>query len=463
MNVIISEPSGKYSTLLKTHLTARGCNVEMCGNGKSAQLMINKKKYELLVIDLETKNNSAIEVIRYFRIQYTSVRIFLTMNGREALEEIGCTEAAFYELGVSKILYKPYGEKELDKLLDDDFSLLVTTSKFAGEASFNVNAEVTLRDDLFTRIPADDFFSGNRAPFDLYIRINPNRYIMLFKRGDQISLGRLKWYRDEKKLDFLYFKTKDRSKYVQYMNLLAEKLLRVPGKNLVQKVTVVKNLTEKFIEDIYKEGIQPQLVDEGIKICENIHSMITKEKKLFKLASKMHDKYPTIYSHSFLVVFFSTMTCKALDWSSPYTMQKVSLGAMLHDIGKVNIDPYIMSLKIGELSKVQFEEYKKHPEAGVELVGNFKLVTGEVKQIIHQHHELADGSGFPQGISGNRIFLPAQVVGIVDKIARVMAERKVNAIDGLKIFFSDHENVNRYNRDVVKAFISCFTDTRVGF
>jgi len=87
-------------------------------------------------------------------------------------------------------------------------------------------------------------------------------------------------------------------------------------------------------------------------------------------------------------------------------------GGYFHDIGKIALPDAIL-LKPGPLTPEEFEIMKQHTIVGDRLCGNLRALHG-VRAIVRHHHERLDGSGYPDGLSGDDIPLVAQIIGIVD-------------------------------------------------
>ncbi len=107
----------------------------------------------------------------------------------------------------------------------------------------------------------------------------------------------------------------------------------------------------------------------------------------------------------------------------------IATAAMLHDIGKVGIDPAILN-KPGKLTPEEYEIIKTHPLIGERILKNGELAEfqGEplleaAVQICRMHHERFDGKGYPDGISGENIPIAAQVVGIADVYDALVSKR----------------------------------------
>jgi putative two-component system response regulator len=87
-------------------------------------------------------------------------------------------------------------------------------------------------------------------------------------------------------------------------------------------------------------------------------------------------------------------------------------GGYLHDIGKVAIPDSVLQ-KAGPLTADEFEIVKRHTTIGDRLCGNLRLLR-MVRPIVRCHHERTDGSGYPDGLTGEEIPLLAQIMGVVD-------------------------------------------------
>jgi putative two-component system response regulator len=87
-------------------------------------------------------------------------------------------------------------------------------------------------------------------------------------------------------------------------------------------------------------------------------------------------------------------------------------GGYLHDIGKIAIPDAIL-MKPGPLTDAEFAQMKQHPVIGDRLCGNLRALH-HVRPIVRYHHERLDGSGYPEGLSGDDVPVLAQIIAIVD-------------------------------------------------
>jgi putative two-component system response regulator len=100
-------------------------------------------------------------------------------------------------------------------------------------------------------------------------------------------------------------------------------------------------------------------------------------------------------------------------------------GAFLHDLGKVGV-PDAVLLKRGPLTPAERAAVEQHPAIGADLLRPLRSFHG-VAPVIRYHHERLDGSGYPDGLAGDAIPLPAQIVGLVDVYEALTSTRPYRA------------------------------------
>jgi putative nucleotidyltransferase with HDIG domain len=99
----------------------------------------------------------------------------------------------------------------------------------------------------------------------------------------------------------------------------------------------------------------------------------------------------------------------------------IHFGALIHDLGKVQVPAELLS-KPTRLTKLEFELIKTHAQAGYDIVKNLKF-PWRVAEMVHQHHERIDGSGYPQGLRGDDIALEARILAVAD-VTEAMASHR---------------------------------------
>jgi putative two-component system response regulator len=114
---------------------------------------------------------------------------------------------------------------------------------------------------------------------------------------------------------------------------------------------------------------------------------------------------------------------------APERIEALRLAGSLHDLGKIAVPLEILS-KPGKLSDLEFALIKTHPQVGNDILQPINF-PGGVNQIILQHHERLDGSGYPQGLKGEDILLEARILGVADVVEAMCSHRPYRPSLGL--------------------------------
>jgi PAS domain S-box-containing protein/putative nucleotidyltransferase with HDIG domain len=132
-------------------------------------------------------------------------------------------------------------------------------------------------------------------------------------------------------------------------------------------------------------------------------------------------------------------------------LEGLRYAALLHDIGKVCI-PMAILAKPARLADEEMGMMKKHPEAGNEIVRNIPF-PWPVGEIIRQHHERMDGSGYPRGMSGNDILPAARILAVADTLEAMSSHRPYRPALGLKVTLEEFRSKSgiTYDPDVCDA------------
>jgi HD-GYP domain-containing protein (c-di-GMP phosphodiesterase class II) len=102
-------------------------------------------------------------------------------------------------------------------------------------------------------------------------------------------------------------------------------------------------------------------------------------------------------------------------------VKTLNMASRLHDLGKLCIPAEILA-KPGKLTESEFAMARCHPQIGYDILKPLKL-PAQVAEIVVQHHERMNGSGYPRGLSGQDICLPARILGVADVLEAMSSHR----------------------------------------
>lgn len=108
-------------------------------------------------------------------------------------------------------------------------------------------------------------------------------------------------------------------------------------------------------------------------------------------------------------------------YADPDSLRQVYWGSLLHDIGKIGVPDAIL-LKSGPLTAEEWEIMRRHPGAGYDILARLPRLS-VAADIVLCHEERFDGSGYPRGLSGEAIPLPARLFAVIDTLDAMASDR----------------------------------------
>lgn len=206
------------------------------------------------------------------------------------------------------------------------------------------------------------------------------------------------------------------------------------------KSPTVENITQ------FKEGVS-EMVD--LILVDNETSS-----QLLKITS--HDYYT--FTHSVNVGVLSVLLSKAIyGTSSPHDMAELGAAFFLHDLGKIHVPDRLIS-KPGALTDRERLIMQEHPASGFKILSDTNQLSPECKIIVMQHHERADGSGYPQGLIGDNIHVYGRICSIVDVFDALTSKRPykepLTAFEALSLMKS--KMGHHFSSEIFVEFVQLF-------
>jgi PAS domain S-box-containing protein len=134
----------------------------------------------------------------------------------------------------------------------------------------------------------------------------------------------------------------------------------------------------------------------------------------------------------------------------------IRIAALIHDVGKVCVPTEILN-KPAPLSPIEFEIVKQHPKAAYDVLSKIEFPWA-IADIVLQHHERLDGSGYPSGLRGDQIHLEAQIIGVADVVEAMSSHRPYRAAVGTEQGLEEISKGKgtRFNPAIVDACVHVF-------
>ncbi|MHB8481741.1 MAG: HD domain-containing phosphohydrolase [Nitrospiria bacterium] len=213
----------------------------------------------------------------------------------------------------------------------------------------------------------------------------------------------------------------EQTRSVQYSSVMVYPLVskfHSMGFLICGKVSGKNHFFARDLELFSIVGNQLATVLENDRLIDDLENAHFESLKGLASAIEAKDTYTSghcdrLVDHSLLMAD----RLKLLDQEKKY----LRCGAALHDIGKIGIKESILG-KPEKLTSAEYEEMKRHPKIGADILQNINFLK-PVIPIIYHHQECYDGSGYPEGLSGEQIPLGSRIVAILDTFDAMTTDR----------------------------------------
>jgi putative nucleotidyltransferase with HDIG domain len=177
-------------------------------------------------------------------------------------------------------------------------------------------------------------------------------------------------------------------------------------------------------------------------------------------ALELRDSYTA--GHQRRVAALSSAIAESLGFSAD-TMHGIYLAGIVHDIGKIKVPAEIL-VKPSKLSDLEFRILQQHAEDGYNVLKGLDF-PWPLAEIVRQHHERMDGSGYPRGLKGDEILIEARILAVADTVEAMATHRPYRAALGLEAAIAEIKEMSgrTYDSSVVSACESLFKSGKFRF
>jgi len=196
-------------------------------------------------------------------------------------------------------------------------------------------------------------------------------------------------------------------------------------------------------------------------VANDIIDSVFRNEDAMAVLTRLRDKNAYAWRHTINTAILISVFGRYLKYSKKAVFQ-LAMGALLHDLGQAKVPQGIMN-KLGKLTELESKAMKKHVALGFNLCKGQKGVTPVMLDMIINHHERLDGSGYPRGIKDDKLSKTARMMAIVDAYDAMTADRVfkqgLEPISVLRHLLGQKE---KYDPVLVQQFIKCMGVHPVG-
>jgi len=288
-----------------------------------------------------------------------------------------------------------------------------------------------------------------------------------------------------------YYAQKKEDLYAQPMEFLNKKVTEVLPSDVAERVMkAVQEVfsTRELVEFGYSLNIRGKLRQWDARIVKlnknEVLAVVRDVTQLKKMAKKLRESYERLRKS--LQQFIKAMA-KIVETRDPYTaghqervaelavaiakemrlsegkIEAIQMAGLLHDMGKIAIPAEILT-KPAKLSELEFTLVKTHPQVAYKVLREIDF-PWPVAEIIYQHHERWDGSGYPKGLKDDEILLEAKILAVADVVEAMCSHRPYRPAYSIEEALEEltRNKGKLYDPEVVEACIKLFKEKKFSF
>lgn len=225
---------------------------------------------------------------------------------------------------------------------------------------------------------------------------------------------------------------------------------------LVNIEGVLRRRRLESLKDRYRNELEAAVNEKTKYLQVALDSQYRLLKGVIKsMAEVVEVRDPYTSGHQYRTAALASAISKSLGLPKE-TTEVIYLSALLHDIGKISVPAEILT-KPGKLNRIEFELVKCHTIVGYRILKNIPFPF-PIHDIVIQHHERLDGSGYPRGLKGDQILMESKIIAVADVVEAMMTHRPYRPALGLEKTLEEISNQKGklFDPDVVRCCVNLF-------
>lgn len=278
--------------------------------------------------------------------------------------------------------------------------------------------------------PIDLYHGGKVAAVDLYINLSDRKFVRIVKKGQVFDDQRVENYVSHE-ITHLFITQSDYIEHASSQLELAEKIVQIAKikKTESARKVICQSLArsvQTIALELYELEITPSAIERAKLICGYLANGLDSEYEpsiIFELVNSIPHN---LVKQSVAVSMIASILGHALGWKNIENIKTLAFGGLVHDIGFRDLPPHLSSIPKEDMSIEEEMKYIQHPILGASILKKIPGIAEEVIQITQQHHELPNGTGFPNSLSKHQIIPMAQIIFLADQLCLLCTKSDKN-------------------------------------
>ena len=445
--ILIVEDEKIIAEDIKNTLVKFKYNVpEIIASGEKAIRRAEELKPDLVLMDIMIEGSingivAAKQIYRDFGIPI----VFLTAYADDNILEQAAESSPF------GYLIKPFEDRELRATIEMAFYKSKMEKRLRRNRNFLLKVIDTVPNNIFVKDKSGKYLMVNDSVADLY---NTTPKKMIGKTDKELI-------------------AKSKIREINLDNIANDDLNVIKGKKkvLIPEESIVLNDGKEIWFQTTKVPLDsPDIPDVLLGVSIDITALkdsFSRLKKLMEetvngLVSAVEKRDPYTAGHQRRVSLLASAIAKKMEMDKTKA-DGLRIAAIVHDIGKIYVPSEILS-KPGKLTTAEFDLIKTHPMAGFEILSTINF-PWPVAEIVLQHQERKDGSGYPKGLKDDEILIEAKIISVADVVEAIASHRPYRPSLGIEFALNEIASNKGvlYDEEVANACLDLFESNSFSF
>lgn len=250
-------------------------------------------------------------------------------------------------------------------------------------------------------------------PVDVYWAYYPGDEPVLL-RGQNIEIAEAEFARLlNSGIETVYIPRDQSDLFQQHLQENVHTIVNDQEVSLLQRLTFLNSTGRTMLSEVFHYDNLDRTLNTVSALSKHMTSLISQnEVVVSELLDVLQHDYHT-YTHSYNVASYAMLLAKGLGIRDEEELCRISMGGLLHDLGKLRIPSQILTKKT-RLSDSDWQAIRRHPTDGFHALASRRELNFDQLMMVYQHHEMLDGTGYPVGVDGNEINVLARICSVVD-------------------------------------------------
>ncbi len=298
---------------------------------------------------------------------------------------------------------------------------------------------------------------GHTYGYSIFYKESTDIYKSLIEAGSCFTKETQKKI-DTLSINDLYVLSNDHHLYEKDTQEYLSKIVDDETISLSLKLEILYDIAKDTVAELFKTEISLAKINRTGELVDDTIKLLLSDKSAAKvmLSITTYDYYT--YTHCINVSIYALGFGAYLNLSEDQ-LTVLGRASILHDLGKKNVPSKIVN-KDGKLTAQEYEVMKNHPRYAVEILQEIGEKNSFLLELIEQHHEKINGSGYPKGLKGNEIHKLSQIISITDIFDALTTKRSyknaLRSYDALLIMKNTMQK--ELNNSLLEKFIHFMSD-----